>query len=104
MVVVMPTNESSRISNNQVIRPVPYGEHSVTAYLTVNTARKAIDFYKRTFNAEELFRETVPDGGRYSTQRSRLAIPLSGYQMNFLVPLIEPCNVGPNHSDAIYLY
>jgi hypothetical protein len=86
----MSTNERARISNNQVIRPVPYGEHSVTAYLTANTASKAIDFYKRAFNAEELFRETVPDGGRYSTQGSRLAIPLSGYQMNFLVPLIEP--------------
>ena len=57
----MPTDDSSRLSNNQVIRPIPYGEHSVTAYLTVNTASKAIDFYKRAFNAEELFRETVPD-------------------------------------------
>ena len=58
----MSTDDSSRLSNNQVIRPIPYGEHSVTAYLTVNTASEAIDFYKRAFNAEELFRETIPDG------------------------------------------
>ena len=58
----MSTDDSSRLSSNQVIRPIPYGEHSVTAYLTVNTASKAIDFYKEAFNAEELFRETVPDG------------------------------------------
>jgi PhnB protein len=50
------------LSNNQVIRPIPYGEHSVTAYLTVNNASDAIDFYKRAFNAEELFRETITDG------------------------------------------
>jgi PhnB protein len=58
----MSTDDSSRLSNNLVIRPIPNGEHSVTAYLTVNTASKAIDFYKGAFNAEELFRETVPDG------------------------------------------
>jgi PhnB protein len=58
----MSTDDSSRLSNNQVIRPIPYGEHSVTAYLTVNNASEAIDFYKRAFNAEELFRETIPDG------------------------------------------
>jgi PhnB protein len=58
----MSTNDSSKLSNNQVIRPIPYGEHSVTAYLTVNNASEAIDFYKRAFNAEELFRETIPDG------------------------------------------
>jgi PhnB protein len=58
----MSTDDSSRLSKNQVIRPIPYGEHSVTAYLTVNNASDAIDFYKRAFNAEELFRETITDG------------------------------------------
>ena len=57
----MPTDDSSRLSN-QVIRPIPHGEHSVTPYLTVNNGSKAIDFYKRAFNAEDLFRETMPDG------------------------------------------
>jgi PhnB protein len=57
----MPTDDSSRLSN-QVIRPIPRGEHSVTPYLTVNDGSKAIDFYKRAFNAEDLFRETMPDG------------------------------------------
>jgi PhnB protein len=59
--VGMSTDDSSRLFNNQEIRPIPYGEHSVTAYLTVNAASKAIDFYKEAFNAEDLFRETVPD-------------------------------------------
>ena len=71
----MSTDYSSRLSNNQVIRPIPYGEHSVTVYLRVNIANKAIDFYKGAFNAENLFQETTPMGRRYSTQGSRLAIP-----------------------------
>ena len=57
----MSTDDSSRLFN-QVIRPIPPGEHSVSPYLTVNNGSKAIDFYKRAFNAEELFRETIPDG------------------------------------------
>ena len=54
--------DSSSLPNQQVIRPIPPGEHSVTPYLTVNNGIKAIEFYKKAFNAEELFRETLPDG------------------------------------------
>src|ERR687886_1249688 len=59
---VSSIEDSSRLPNSQVIRPIPLGEHSVTPYLTVNNGGEAIDFYKKAFNAEELFRETVPDG------------------------------------------
>jgi PhnB protein len=63
MVGISSIGDSPRLSNNhQVIRPIPAGEHSVTPYLTVNNGSKAIDFYKNAFNAEELFRETMPDG------------------------------------------
>jgi hypothetical protein len=56
-------NSSSSLSNTQqVIRPIPPGEHSVTPYLTVNNGIKAIEFYKNAFNAEELFHETVLNG------------------------------------------
>jgi PhnB protein len=54
--------DSSRLPSNQVIRPIPSGEHSVTPYLTVNNGSKAIEFYKKAFNAEELLRETISDG------------------------------------------
>jgi PhnB protein len=50
------------LPNNPVMKPIPPGEHSVTPYLTVNNGSKAIDFYKKAFNAEELFRETISDG------------------------------------------
>jgi PhnB protein len=46
---------------NQV-RPIPEGYHSVTPYLIVKGAAKAIDFYRRALGATELFR--MEDGGR----------------------------------------
>jgi PhnB protein len=40
----------------------PKEYHSVTPYLIIKGAAKAIDFYKRAFGAQELFR--MPDGER----------------------------------------
>ena len=34
------------------VKPVPAGYHTATPYLVVDDGRKAIDFYKRAFNAE----------------------------------------------------
>jgi PhnB protein len=44
------------------VAPIPAGYHSVTPYLVIDGAAKAIDFYKKAFNAEELFRMPMPDG------------------------------------------
>jgi PhnB protein len=43
-------------------RYIPEGYHSITPYLIVRGAAKAIDFYKRAFNATELVRMPLPDG------------------------------------------
>lgn len=43
-------------------RAVPDGYHTVTPYLTVRGADRAIDFYKRAFGVEELFRMPGPGG------------------------------------------
>jgi PhnB protein len=43
-------------------KPIPDGYHSITPYLIVNGAAKAIDFYKRAFGAVELMRMPGPDG------------------------------------------
>jgi len=40
----------------------PEGYHSVTPYLAVKGAERAIDFYTRAFNATELMRMPTPDG------------------------------------------
>jgi PhnB protein len=44
------------------VKPIPQGFHSVTPYLTIRDAGKAIDFYKRAFGAEEKMRMDGPDG------------------------------------------
>jgi PhnB protein len=43
-------------------KPVPDGHHTVTPYLAIRDAAKAIEFYKNAFGAEELFRMPGPDG------------------------------------------
>ena len=44
------------------VAPIPAGYHSVTPYLIIDGAAKAIDFYKHAFEAEELLRLPLPDG------------------------------------------
>ncbi|MBN4055455.1 VOC family protein [bacterium AH-315-K03] len=44
------------------IKPIPEGYHAITPYLSINDAKEAIEFYKRAFNATELFRLETPDG------------------------------------------
>lgn len=45
-----------------MVKPIPEGYHSVTPYLIVDGAVKALDFYKRAFGAQENFRMAQPDG------------------------------------------
>ena len=41
---------------------VPSGMHTVTPYLVINGAGKAIEFYKKAFGAKEVTRQPMPDG------------------------------------------
>jgi PhnB protein len=44
------------------VKPIPEGYHTVTPYLAVDDAAKAIEFYKRAFGARERGRMPSPDG------------------------------------------
>ena len=44
------------------VKPIPQGYRSVTPYLTLNDAARALDFYKRAFGAQEVMRMAGPDG------------------------------------------
>ena len=44
------------------VQPIPKGYHSVTPYLVVNDAARAIDFCKRAFGAQEKMRMDGPGG------------------------------------------
>ena len=43
-------------------KPIPDGYHTVTPYLSVRGAAKAIDFYKRAFGAQQRGILPMPDG------------------------------------------
>ncbi len=44
------------------VKPIPEGYHTVTPYLVVRDAARALDFYKRAFGAVERFRMPGPGG------------------------------------------
>jgi PhnB protein len=44
------------------VKPIPDGYHSVTPYLYIKGAAKAIDFYRQVFGAKERMRMDGPDG------------------------------------------
>ena len=43
-------------------RPIPEGHNTVSPYLIVDGAARALDFYKKAFGATELFRMEAPGG------------------------------------------
>jgi|SRR5438552_1321133 len=44
------------------VKPVPDGYHTVTPYLIVKGAARALDFYKKAFGATEVMRLADPSG------------------------------------------
>ena len=44
------------------VNPIPQGYHTVTPNIVVPDAAKALDFYKKAFDAEETLRMPGPDG------------------------------------------
>ena len=44
------------------VKPIPEGYHSVTPYLTLDDATRALEFYKKAFGAVEVLRMPTPDG------------------------------------------
>lgn len=50
------------VAKAKQVLPIPKGYHAVTAYLSVQNAAQALDYYKRAFGAKELVRMPMPDG------------------------------------------
>ena len=44
------------------VQPIPEGYHSLSPYLAVDDAEKAIEYYKRAFGAKERVRMDAPGG------------------------------------------
>lgn len=44
------------------VKPIPDGFRAITPYIIVKDSARAIEFYKRAFDAVEVSRHTTPDG------------------------------------------
>jgi PhnB protein len=44
------------------VKPIPEGHRTVTPYLAIKNAAKALEFYKRAFGASESYKLMMPDG------------------------------------------
>ncbi len=44
------------------VKPIPEGYHSVTPYLILDDAARALEFYKKALGAVELLRMPAPGG------------------------------------------
>ena len=45
-----------------MVQPIPPGYHSITPYLMVRDAAKALAFYRNAFGADEVMRFDAPNG------------------------------------------
>jgi PhnB protein len=68
------------------VKAIPEDFHSLTAYLMLQNAAEAIDFYQKAFDATEQFRLDTPDG---RVGHAQLRIGSS------VLMLSEPCGEGP---------
>ena len=76
------------------VQPIPEGRHSITASLNIKGAAKAIEFYKKTFGATELFSLKSPEG---LTMHAEMQIGDSVFCLSEEMPeihAVSPLSVG----------
>ncbi len=87
-----------------MVKPIPDGYHSVTPTLTISGASDAIEFYKKAFDAQEIYRFPGFDGK--SIMHAEIRIGDSAIMLCDEMPemgCLSPKSTG-GPSGAIYLY
>lgn len=77
------------------VQPVPEEFHTLTPHLVVRGVAAAVDFYRRAFGADELYRNLAPDGE--SIVHSELVVGDSPFFVNDEFPdhgVLSPTTVG----------
>ena len=86
----------------KTVKAIPEGYHSITPYLIVNDAMKAIGFYKKVFGAKEEMRMDKPDGkvghAELKIGNSKIMLADEHPGMNARSPTVD------SHSVGIHLY
>ncbi len=87
-----------------MVKPIPDGYHSVTPTLTIKGASEAIEFYKKAFDAKEIYRFPGSDGK--SIMHAEIRIGDSAIMLCDEMPqmgCLSPTSIG-GPSGSIYLY
>jgi uncharacterized glyoxalase superfamily protein PhnB len=83
--------------------PIPEGHHTITPSLVIKGAAEAIEFYKRAFGAEELYRMEMPGpDGQKNIGHAELQIGDSRLFLNDEFP--SHGVVGPNGSSPVSMF
>jgi PhnB protein len=53
---------ATEVKPNRAVKPIPEGYHTLTPYLYVRDGAKALEFYKKAFGAQEMFRMAAQGG------------------------------------------
>src|SRR2546427_9998021 len=80
--------------NMSNVKPIPEGYHTVTPFLVLKDAHRAIEFYKKAFGAQERFRMPTPDG----------KVAHAELQIGDSVVMLSEALQEPVTSASIYLY
>lgn len=83
---------------NQV-NPIPQGYHSLTPYLMVEEADRALEFYKKAFGAKEIMRTKTPHG---EIGHCEMQIGDSRFMFSGLFGNMEKTH--PNSSSSLLIY
>lgn len=87
-----------------MVKPIPDGYHTVTPHITVNDAKKALDFYKAAFGAQVIV--SMPGPGGQGVMHAEIKIGDSMIMLNDEWPGMgekSPQSLG-GHTASIFLY
>ena len=76
------------------VRAIPEGYHTISPSLTCKDAARAIDFYKKAFNAQEIMRMPSPDG-KISMEAGLRRLDPQRFPRDFLRALIRVKDQSP---------
>jgi len=86
------------------VKPIPEGYHTATPYLTVNDGARALDFYKKAFGAQEVFRMDGPNGKvAHAEIRIGNSVIMLGDEMPGMGTTRSPQSLGGT-SGGVFLY
>lgn len=90
----------------KAVKPVPEGYHTVTPYLVVKDAKRALEYYKRAFGAETTMSMPSPDGRvMHAEMRIGNSMVFVSDEFPDMAPQIRaPESTGGTVTGSIFLY